>query len=120
MYIDFFKRHLAVASRDEAARMLRTDRKFWNVISICSPTTPPLSLSDALPPIVLHYPSAEETKELFDLFGLSALAIEVGRKLDPSSHDWRKGGMRTLECLAAELLVLKHAPKGVLPDEALL
>lgn len=48
MHIDYFQRHLAVASREEAARMLRTDRKFWNVISICSPTTPPLALNDAL------------------------------------------------------------------------
>lgn len=48
MLIAPLQRHLAVESREGALRLTRTDRKFWNVISICSPTTAPVHLPDAL------------------------------------------------------------------------
>jgi len=55
--------------------------------------------------LVIGYPTAEETQALYDASGLSALAERANVKLDPERHDWSLGGMRTLEELAAELLL---------------
>jgi hypothetical protein len=60
------------------------------------------------PPLILSYPDAEETKELFSQIGLTRLAQELGIKLDPATHDWTRGGMRGLESLAGEMLLRKH------------
>lgn len=60
------------------------------------------------PPVLLEYPSPEETITLFDKTGLTRLAEYVGVTLDPAKHDWSRGGMRSLESLAGELLIRQH------------
>jgi len=59
-------------------------------------------------PTVLHatYPSREETRQLFDSCGLTSAAENAGFPLNPSSHDWTLGGMRSLEALWAEVAIL--------------
>lgn len=59
----------------------------------------------AWPPIVLTYPTAAETTAIFERSGLFKLAKTAGITLDPNRHDWSRGGMRTLESIAGELLV---------------
>lgn len=61
-----------------------------------------------LPPIVLEYPSQAETQQLYDELGISRLAKAAGSALDPATHDWTRGGMRSLENLSAELLIRIH------------
>jgi predicted protein tyrosine phosphatase len=63
MLVECFQRHLAVTSRDGAARLIRTDRRFWNVVSICSPTTPPLNMADA---VRIHRMRFEDTEQAND------------------------------------------------------
>jgi hypothetical protein len=60
------------------------------------------------PPIVLQYPDQSETAELFEKMGLTEFAANVGVLLDPAQHDWTKGGMRSLESIAGDLLVRLH------------
>jgi predicted protein tyrosine phosphatase len=64
MYIEFFERHLAIASREEAIRMTKTDKRFWNVISICSPTTPPADLREAKRVHPLRFEDTEDSRDL--------------------------------------------------------
>lgn len=61
-----------------------------------------------LPPIVLEYPSQAETQQLYDDLGISRLAKAAGSALNPATHDWTRGGMRSLENLSAELLIRIH------------
>jgi predicted protein tyrosine phosphatase len=63
MHIDFFERHLAISSRDEAVRMTRTDKRFWNVISICSPTTTPVDLREAKSVHPLRFEDTEDPRD---------------------------------------------------------
>ena len=67
-----------------------------------------LLLRFSWPPVLLEYPSPEETITLFDKTGLTRLAEYVGVTLDPVKHDWSRGGMRSLESLAGELLIRQH------------
>ncbi len=72
-------------------------------------TLPPeLLLRFQWPPVVLRYPDAAETESIFDRFGLSSLALEVGATLNAVTHDWTRGGMRTLENLSANLLLRRR------------
>lgn len=63
MLIECFQRHLSVESRDGAARLIRSDRNFWNVVSICSPTTVPLDLTNA---VRVHRTRFEDTEQAND------------------------------------------------------
>ncbi len=63
MYLDFFERHLAIGSREEALRLTKTDKHFWHVISICSPITAPLDLSNAKSVHRLRFEDTENAKD---------------------------------------------------------
>lgn len=63
MHIEFFERHLAIGSREEAVRMTRTDKRFWNVISICSPTTAPADLREAKQVYPLRFEDTEDQRD---------------------------------------------------------
>lgn len=74
-----------------------------------NPQIPPeLLFRFCWPPLELSYPSKDETAELYERLGLTRLAAEVGETLDPEKHDWTAGGLRTLENLAASLLIRAH------------
>lgn len=61
------------------------------------------------PPILLQYPDQAETADMFRKTGLTEFAANLGRPLDPATHDWSKGGLRSLESLAGDLLVHLHS-----------
>lgn len=61
-----------------------------------------------LPPIALEYPTQAETQRLYDDLGITRLARTAEYPLDPATHDWTRGGMRSLENLSAELLIRIH------------
>jgi len=63
MFIDFLERHLAVASRVEAERMTKTDTRFWNVISISSPTSIAAALPDAKRIHPLRFEDTEDARD---------------------------------------------------------
>ncbi|HWZ94583.1 MAG TPA: hypothetical protein VNW30_05255 [Opitutaceae bacterium] len=63
MHLDLFERHLAIGSREEAVRMTRMDRRFWNVISICSPTTVPADLREAKRVHPLRFEDTEDSRD---------------------------------------------------------
>ncbi len=56
----------------------------------------------------LRYPLPSETAGIYDRAGITALAESMGEKLSPESHDWSRGGMRSLEDLSTTLLLKKH------------
>ena len=60
------------------------------------------------PPVVLAYPDQAETLALFEKTGLMRLAENVGVSLDPAQHDWSRGGFRSIESIAGELLTRSH------------
>lgn len=60
------------------------------------------------PPIVLSYPDQVETLALFQKTGLMRLAANLGVSLDPAQHDWSRGGFRSIESIAGELLTRAH------------
>ena len=57
--------------------------------------------------LVLNYPNAEETERLLELYGLHALAREVGWSLSARDVDYAASGMRAFESLKTRLL-LEH------------
>lgn len=59
--------------------------------------------------VYFRYPNASETKALYERSGVAKLAARIGVPLDPTRHDWSRGGMRSLEELAAELLIQSAA-----------
>ena len=63
------------------------------------------------PPLVLEYPGPDESVDLFRRTGIAALADLVGAKVNPREHDWSRGGMRSLESLAADLMLRLHEPR---------
>ena len=63
MLIECFQRHLAVESREGAERLVSQDRKFWNVISICSPTTSPVKFFDAARIHMMRFDDTERPKD---------------------------------------------------------
>ena len=64
--------------------------------------------------VLLRYPSQEETQELYQQTGIATLAAQLGYRLDPDRHDWKSGGVRTLEELATKLLIkARSAQSGV-------
>lgn len=54
----------------------------------------------------VSYPTAAETAALYHATGLAGLAEKVGVTLNPEAHKW-DGGMRSLEKLCADLLMLR-------------
>lgn len=74
MYIEFHGRHLAIGSRLEAEQLVRTDKKFWNVISICSPTSKAADLRDALK---VHPVRFEDTEDMRDGEAVAVPRVEV-------------------------------------------
>lgn len=60
------------------------------------------------PPVVLAYPDPVETVALFEKTGLVKLAANLGVTLDPRQHDWSRGGFRSIESIAGELLARSH------------
>lgn len=61
--------------------------------------------------IEVPYPSPSETQVIFEQSGISDAATRLGLKLDPWSHDWSAGGVRTLEALWAEITILERRSK---------
>ncbi len=59
--------------------------------------------------IMLNYPTQEEIPALLDAYGLTQLAAQAGERIDPSSIDFNKGGMRVFEAMASNLLLKKRA-----------
>ncbi len=47
MFIELLKRHLAVGSREDALRLVKTDRDFWNIVSIFGTRIPKAVLPGA-------------------------------------------------------------------------
>lgn len=81
----------------------------WTARVRDNPLIPPeLLFRFCWPPLELSYPLADETAELYERFGLKRLAANVGETLDPETHDWATGGLRSLENLAASLLIRAH------------
>jgi len=62
-------------------------------------------------PVFLHYPTEEETSQLLDSTGISALASQVGVRISPEQLDWNLGGMRVLENLATRLVIELYKSK---------
>jgi hypothetical protein len=62
-------------------------------------------------PVFLHYPTAQETSQLLDSTGISALANQVGATISPEQLDWNLGGMRVLENLATRLVIELYKSK---------
>lgn len=62
-------------------------------------------------PILIQYPSAEETLELLKSSGISGLAKKLGMHVGPEDIDWTRGGMRALESLATRLMLAQHREK---------
>jgi hypothetical protein len=62
-------------------------------------------------PILIQYPSTEETLELLKNSGISGLAKRLGVKVGPEDIDWTRGGMRALESLATNLMLAYHRQK---------
>lgn len=60
------------------------------------------------PPVTLAYPDQAETMALFEKTGLTRLAANLGVTLDPTQHDWSRGGFRSIESIAGELLTKAH------------
>jgi SpoVK/Ycf46/Vps4 family AAA+-type ATPase len=54
--------------------------------------------------ILLRYPTAAETAEIYESSGLNKLAASVGVTLYPDQHNWT-GGMRSIERLCTDLLI---------------
>lgn len=74
MLIEFLDRHLAVASRIEAERMTKTDERFWNVISISSPTSVSAKLRGAK---LIHPLRFEDTEDARDSDAVAVPRREV-------------------------------------------
>jgi hypothetical protein len=55
----------------------------------------------------LRYPASEEIGELLEKLGLNRLAAEAGIEIDSNAIRMDGSGMRALEQLGAELLILK-------------
>jgi hypothetical protein len=72
-------------------------------------TIPPELLLRFHPEILqVRYPTPEETADLFNACGLTEAAASLGMDLDPASHDWTRGGLRTLEAIWGEVAVRKR------------
>jgi hypothetical protein len=59
-------------------------------------------------PLLLRYPSVAETSDLLERFGLNKLARSIGVTIDPASVEWHGVGLRALEQLSAELLLIRE------------
>jgi hypothetical protein len=68
-------------------------------------------------PIIIQYPSAEETLELLRSSGIAGLARRLGMQVGPEDIDWTRGGMRALESLATQLMLAHHRRKSRLQQE---
>lgn len=64
-----------------------------------------LSRCGGAEPIVIAYPDPEETEELLRASGLQDLASRVGRRLSAADVKWEGQGWRSLEVIAADLMV---------------
>jgi SpoVK/Ycf46/Vps4 family AAA+-type ATPase len=62
-------------------------------------------------PVFLHYPTEEETSQLLDSTGISALASQVGATISAEQLDWNLGGIRVLENLATRLVIELYKSK---------
>lgn len=58
--------------------------------------------------IEIPYPSAGETSDIFEKSGLLTAGKSVGLGINPESHDWKQGGMRSLQALWAEIEIRKR------------
>ena len=57
-------------------------------------------------PLLLTYPEPDEVSGLLKEYGLTDLAFEAGVDLSTLKFDFNKGGMRVLEGLAADLMLI--------------
>ena len=62
-------------------------------------------------PVFLLYPTPEETSQLLESTGITALASQVGATISPEQLDWNLGGMRVLENLATRLVIELYKSK---------
>ena len=62
---------------------------------------------------VISYPDLRETAHLLRRSGLDALARRLGIRLDPAEVDYRRGGLRVLESIAADLLAREQLAPGL-------
>lgn len=56
-------------------------------------------------PILLEYPSKEETAELLESTGIARVSSRLGVPVTPEQIDWTQGGMRVLETIATRLAI---------------
>jgi hypothetical protein len=61
--------------------------------------------------VFLLYPTPEETSQLLESTGITALASQVGATISPEQLDWNLGGMRVLENLATRLVIELYKSK---------
>jgi len=61
MFIDILERHFAVGSRDDALRLVKLDRDFWNVVSIFGTRIPKAVLPGAKSILYCPFDDIEST-----------------------------------------------------------
>jgi SpoVK/Ycf46/Vps4 family AAA+-type ATPase len=62
-------------------------------------------------PVFLHYPTPQETSQLLESTGITALASQVGATISAEQLDWNLGGIRVLENLATRLVIELYKSK---------
>lgn len=78
--------------------------------TMLSTKTIPAELALRFHPQVLAvtYPTPSETQEIYTKSGLADAAAELGICLDPLTHDWSQGGIRSLEAIWAEVAIRRR------------
>jgi hypothetical protein len=83
-----------------------TDAQIIGAVRSGDAVSPELLSRFSPTPILLRYPTREETATLLETLGINRLASEVGATIDPNI-DYTGVGMRALEQICAELLIEK-------------
>ncbi len=58
--------------------------------------------------VFVDYPSDDETEQILESTGITALAKQLGVPVSPKDVDWSHGGMRVLETIATRLALRRH------------